>query len=121
MDNAALDRQTRAITGSAISRDFQWITFTSVIANLVTLLIISSGTEARIAVTVIVITTLVFALIAGLNQMDTFKNWIADMDEHEAKTSSGNFFKVAPFGMWKAVYSLSFLAGAIAQLYDLWS
>ncbi len=120
MDNKALDRQTQAITGSALSRDFQWITFTSVISNLATVAIISAGTEARVAVSAVVITTLIFALIAGLNQMDTFKVWIADMDEQDSNSNSGKFLKEAPFAMWKTIYSLTFIVVAVAQLYELW-
>ena len=86
MSTEAHDRQTHAITGSALSRDFQWITMTSVIANLVTLYIVSSGSEAKLAVSAVIITTLLFALIAGLNQMDLFKNWIDDFDEYNSNT-----------------------------------
>jgi hypothetical protein len=120
MNTEANDRQTHAITGSALSRDFQWITMTSVIANLVTLYIVSSGSEAKLAVSAVIITTLLFALIAGLNQMDLFKNWIDDFDEYNANTTSGKFLKQAPFGMWRAVYSITFIAVAVTQLYDLW-
>jgi hypothetical protein len=52
--------------------------------------------------------------------MDQFKNWIADMDEQEAASHSGQFAKVAPFGFWKAVYSICFIAVALSQLYELW-
>ena len=121
MSTEAHDRQTHAITGSALSRDFQWITMTSVIANLVTLYIVSSGSEAKLAVSAVIITTLLFALIAGLNQMDLFKNWIDDFDDYNANTTSGKFQKQAPFGMWREVYSVTFIAVAAAQLYDLWT
>ena len=120
MSNEAIDRQTHAITGSALTRDFQWITFTSVIANSVTLYLVSAGSQAKIAVSAVIVTTLLFALIAGLNQMDTLKNWIDDFDEKDASTSSGQFLKQAPFSMWRAVYSTTFIAVAVAQLYDLW-
>ena len=121
MSTESNDRQTHAITGSALSRDFQWITFTSVIANLVTLYMVSSGSEAKLAVSAVIVTTLLFALIAGLNQMDMFKNWIEDFDEYNANTASGKFLKKAPFGMWRAVYSVTFISVAITQLYDLWT
>ena len=120
MDKAALDRQTRAITGSFIGRDFQWITFTSMLSNFVTVFIVSSGTEAIVPVSILVIGTLVFALIAGLNQIDTFKAWLADMDEQEANSNLGRLGKEAPIGMWKTAYSLTFLAIALGQLYYLW-
>ena len=120
MDTTAMDRQTRAIAGSTIGRDFQWVTFTGVISNLATLYIISQGTEALLATSTVVITTAIFVFLAGNNQMDQFKNWIADMDEQEAASHSGQFAKVAPFGFWKAVYSICFIAVALSQLYELW-
>ena len=69
---------------------------------------------------ILVIGTLIFALIAGLNQIDTFKAWLADMDEQEANSNMGKLGKEAPFGMWKAAYSLTFIAIALGQLYQMW-
>ena len=120
MDKDAMDRQTRAITGSFIGRDFQLITFTSTLSNLVTVYIVSSGTDAVIPVSILIVGTLIFALIAGLNQIDTFKAWLADMDEQEANSNMGKLGKEAPFGMWKAAYSLTFIAIALGQLYQMW-
>ena len=59
--------QARALTFSAIGRDFQLITLTSVIANLVTLYIVSIGTEAKLATSVVIISILIFALLSGIN------------------------------------------------------
>tara|TARA_Y100000991_G_C21956017_1_gene342118 strand:+ start:962 stop:1351 length:390 start_codon:yes stop_codon:yes gene_type:complete len=120
MAKAETDRQARAIMGSTIGRDFQLITFTSMLSNLVTVYIVSSGTNAIIPVSILVIGTLIFVLIAGLNQIDTFKAWLADMDEQEANTNMGKLGKEAPFGMWKAAYSLTFIAIALGQLYQMW-
>ena len=114
MTKAETDRQARAIMGSTIGRDFQLITFTSMLSNLVTVYIVSSGTNAIIPVSILVIGTLIFVLIAGL------KAWLADMDEQEANTNMGKLGKEAPFGMWKAAYSLTFLAIALGQLYQMW-
>ena len=120
MDKAAMDRQARAITGSFIGRDFQLITFTSMLSNLVTVYIISVGTSAVIPVSILIVGTLIFALIAGLNQIDTFKAWLADMDEQEANSNMGRLGQDAPIGMWKTAYSLVFLAIALGQLYHIW-
>ena len=73
MDNL-VDRQARAINFSALGRDFQLITMTVVISNLVTLTLISIDSSAQLAISAVVITTLLFALIAGLNQLDTFRH-----------------------------------------------
>ena len=90
------------------------------ISNLVTLYIISEGTEAIIATSAVIITTAVFVFLAGNNAMAQFRNWIADMDEQEIASHSGQFAKAAPFGLWKATYSICFIAVAVAQLYELW-
>tara|TARA_B100000965_G_C19245590_1_gene606337 strand:+ start:79 stop:444 length:366 start_codon:yes stop_codon:yes gene_type:complete len=121
MDKDAMDRQTRAITGSFIGRDFQLITFTSMLSNLVTVYIVSSGTDAIIPVSILIVGTLIFALIAGLNQIDTFKAWLADMDEQTADSNLGRLGKDAPIGMWKTAYSLTFIAIALGQLYHMWT
>ena len=49
-----------------------------------------------------------------------FKAFTFDIDEEEEKTNVGQQGKNAPFGMWKSVYSLSFIVVALAQLYELW-
>ena len=97
MEKDALDRQARALTFSAIGRDFQWVASIVVISNLVTLYLVSSGTSAKLATSVMIITSVIFALIAGLNHIDTFKHWINDMDEAEAESNMGQFGKNAPF------------------------
>jgi hypothetical protein len=120
MDKEAMDRQTHAITGSFIGRDFQLINLISMLSNLVTLYIVSSGTEAIIPVSIVILATLIFALIAGLNQIDTFKAWLSDMDEQQAKSNMGKLGQDAPIAMWKIIFSLTYLAMAIGQLYYLW-
>ena len=62
-----LDRQARAVTFSAISRDFQLITL-PVIANLVTLYVISIGTEAKIATSVVIVQSLPLSCLQGLTR-----------------------------------------------------
>ena len=90
------------------------------LSNLVTVYIVSAGTDAIVPVSILIIGTLVFALIAGLNQIDTFKAWLADMDEQDSNTNLGRLGKDAPIGMWKTAYSLTFLAIALGQLYYMW-
>ncbi|MCP4791194.1 MAG: hypothetical protein GY881_13255 [Gammaproteobacteria bacterium] len=121
MDNSSNDKQARAMAASTIGRDFQWVTFTGIISNLVTLYIVSIGTEALLATSTMIVTTAIFVFLAGNNQLDNFANWIADMDETEAASHSGKAAQVAPFAFWKAVYSLCFIAVAVAQLYNLWT
>ena len=56
-----------------------------------------------------------------MNAMDQFKAWIADMDEQDGNSNAGQLGKKAPFGMWKTVYSLCFLAVAVTQLMEVWA
>ena len=84
MDNL-VDRQARAINFCALGRDFQLITMTVVISNLATLTLISIDSSAQLAISAVVITTLIFALIAGLNPIYTFKAFTFDMDQEEEK------------------------------------
>ena len=97
MDNL-VDRQARAINYfSGFCRDFQLITMTVVISNLVTLTLIGIDSSAQLAISAVVITTLLFALIAGLNQIDTFKAFTFDMDAEEEKPMLANKGKMKPF------------------------
>ena len=42
------------------------------------------------------------------------------MDEQQAKSNMGKLGQDAPIAMWKIVFSLTYLAMAIGQLYYLW-
>tara|TARA_B100000925_G_scaffold237922_1_gene186724 strand:+ start:975 stop:1340 length:366 start_codon:yes stop_codon:yes gene_type:complete len=119
MDKEVMDRQTRAILFSAIGRDFQLINIICIFANIVTLSLICTGNIAVLPLSIVIIGTLVFALIAGLNQIDTFKAWIMDMDKQDTESNMGIQGQKAPFAMWKTVFSLTYLAIALGQLYEI--
>ena len=119
MDKEVIDRQTRAITFSAIGRDFQLINVICIFANVVTLSLICTGNVAVVPLSIVIIGSLVFALIAGLNQIDTFKAWIMDMDKQDAESNMGIQGQKAPFAMWKTVFSLTYLSIALGQLYEI--
>ena len=120
MDKEVIDRQTRAISFSAIGRDFQLVNVICMFANVVTLSLICTGNIAVVPLTIVIVSTLVFALIAGLNQIDTFKAWVMDMDKQEAETTMGKQGQNSPFSMWKTVFALTYTIFAIAQLYEIW-
>ena len=119
MEKEAIDRQTRSILFSAIGRDFQLINIICMFSNLVTLTLISTGNITIVPLSIVIIGTLVFALIAGLNQIDTFKAWTMDMDKQDAKSNMGEQGQKAPFAMWKTVFALTYLAIALGQLYEI--
>ena len=119
MEKEVIDRQTRAITFSAIGRDFQLINVICIFANVVTLSLICTGNVAVVPLSIVIIGSLVFALIAGLNQIDTFKAWIMDMDKQDAESNMGIQGQKAPFAMWKTVFSLTYLSIALGLLYEI--
>ena len=55
-----------------------------------------------------------------MTTMDQFKASIADMDDEESASHSGQHGKKAPFAMWKSIYSLCFLIMAVTQLSEVW-
>ena len=121
MENAALDRSTRAIMAGSIGRDLAATTSIGVVSNLVTLYLIATTEVPQLAISAIIITTFIYVFLSGMNSMDQFKAWVADMDEQDANSNAGQLGKKAPFGMWKTVYSLCFLAVAVTQLMEVWA
>ena len=121
MENAALDRNTRAIYQGSLSRDLASTTAIGIFSNLVTLYLICTTDVPQLAISVVIISTFLFTFLSGMNTMDQFKAWIADMDEQDANSHSGKLGKEAPFTLWKTVYSLTFLAIAVTQLIEVWT
>ena len=121
MENKALDRNTRAIYASSLSRDLASTTAIGIVSNLVTLYMISTAEAPQLAISAIIISTFLFVVLSGLNTMDQFKAWIADMDEQDSNSHSGQLGKKAPFAMWKTVFSLTFLVVAVTQLLEVWT
>ena len=93
MENAALDRNTRAIFASSLGRDLASTTAIGVISNLVTLYIICTTEVPQLAISAIIVSTFLFTFLSGMNTMDQFKAWIADMDEQDANSHSGKLGK----------------------------
>ena len=120
MDKESMNKQTRAIMFNALGRDFMLINIIATFSNLVTLTLISSGNIAILPLSVGIVATLIFALIAGLNQIDTFKAHIMDMGKEEAESNMGKLGQNSPFSMWKTVYTLTYTIFALAQLYQIW-
>ena len=119
MEKDIMDRQTRAISFSAIGRDFMLINIICTFTNVATLSLICTDNIAVIPLSIAIICTLIFALIAGLNQIDTIKAWIMDMDKQDAESNMGEQGQKAPFAMWKTVFALTYLAIALGQLYEI--
>ena len=120
MDKDSMNKQTRAIMFNALGRDFMLINIIATFSNLVTLTLISTGNIAILPLSVGIVATLIFALIAGLNQIDTFKAHIMDMGKEEAESNMGKLGQSSPFSMWKTVFTLTYTIFALAQLYQIW-
>ena len=120
MDKDSMNKQTRAIMFNALGRDFMLINIIATFSNLVTLTLISTENIAILPLSVGIIATLIFALIAGLNQIDSIKAHIMDMGKEEAESNMGKLAQNSPFSMWKTVYTLTYTIFALAQLYQIW-
>ena len=120
MDKESMNKQTRAIMFNALGRDFMLINIIATFSNLVTLTLISTENIAILPLSVGIVAALIFALIAGLNQIDSFKAHIMDMGKEEAESNMGKLAQNSPFSMWKTVYTLTYTIFALAQLYQIW-
>ena len=87
-------------------------------SNLVTLTLISTGNIAILPLSVGIVATLIFALIAGLNQIDTFKAHIMDMGKEEAESNMGKLGQNFHFQCGNR-YTLTYTIFALAQLYQI--
>jgi hypothetical protein len=120
MDKDSMNKQTRAIMFNALGRDFMLINIIATFSNLVTLTLISTENIAILPLSVGIVAALIFALIAGLNQIDSIKAHIMDMGKEEAESNMGKLAQNSPFSMWKTVYTLTYTIFALAQLYQIW-
>ena len=120
MENAALDRNTRAIFVGSLGRDLAATTAIGMISSLVTLYIIATTDAPQLALSAVIVSTFLYVFLSAMNTMDQFKAWIADMDDQDSASHSGQHGKKAPFAMWKTIYSLCFLAMAVTQLLEVW-
>ena len=107
MDKESMNKQTRAIMFNALGRDFMLINIIATFSNLVTLTLISTENIAILPLSVGIVAALIFALIAGLNQIDSIKAHIMDMGKEEAESNMGKLGQNSPFSMWKTVYTLT--------------
>ena len=79
MDKESMNKQTRAIMFNALGRDFMLINIIATFSNLVTLTLISTGNIAILPLSVGIVATLIFALIAGLAQLVFLFNFFYSM------------------------------------------
>ena len=82
--------------------------------------ILSMGSGLDLAISAVILGTLVFVLVNSFDCMDDLKANADDTDEEEAKTHLGQKFAAAPWGMFKGLVTLIFGAMALSQLWVIW-
>ena len=118
---SAADRDRRASNAYTRGRDLYWTISIGMISNLVTLTIISSIEDTTaLAISAVLIATLVFVLVSSFDRMDDLKAIASDMDDQEASTEFGAKLLGAPWYLFKGLLVLSFGTMAITQLLEIW-
>ena len=91
------------------------------ISNLVTLTIISTIEDTpALAISAVLIATLVFVLVSSFDCMDDLKAIAADVDNEEASTELVAELLGAPWYLFKGLLVISFGAMAVTQLLEIW-
>lgn len=118
---SAADRDRRASNAYTRGRDLYWTISLGMISNLVTLAIISSIDDTpALAISAVLIATLVFVLVSSFDCMDDLKAIASDMDDEESSTKLGAKLLVAPWYLFKSLLVISFGAMAVTQLLEIW-
>ena len=118
--NTAADRDRRQQIGATRGRDLYWGMTIGVFSNITTLAILSMDGGLDLAISAVIVGTLVFVLVNSFDCMDDLKANADDMDDDEAKTHFGQKFAKAPWGMFKTLVLLIFGLMALSQLLVIW-
>ena len=118
---SAVNSDRRASNAYMRGRDLYRTKSIGMIYNLLTLAIVSQidGTPA-LAISAVLIATLVFVLVSSFDCMDDLKAIASDMDDQEASTEFGAKLLGAPWYLFKGLLVLSFGTMAITQLLEIW-
>ena len=117
----AADRDRRASNAYTRGRDLYWTISLGMISNLVTLAIISSIDDTpALAISAVLIATLVFVLVSSFDCMDDLKAIASDMDDEESSTKLGAKLLRAPWYLFKGLLVISFGAMTVTQLLEIW-
>ena len=118
---SAADRDRRASNAYTRGRNLYWTISLGMISNLVTLAIISSIDDTpALAISAVLIATLVFVLVSSFDCMDDLKAIASDMDDEESSTKLGAKLLAAPWYLFKGLLVISFGAMAVTQLLEIW-
>ena len=118
---SAADRDRRASNAYTRGRDLYWTISLGMISNLVTLAIISSIDDTpALAISAVLIATLVFVLVSSFDCMDDLKAIASDMDDEESSTKLGAKLLGAPWYLFQGLLVISFGAMTVTQLLEIW-
>ena len=125
MEITPQEQQNRILTINTLTRDYFIIVAIVGASNLVTLTLISFGTSNQLAISAMIITSFLFALVAGGNQVGMIIEFYKDTEEDiftkKIKNNHvGQLMKNAPTGVWKTLNLICFLGVAFTQLLELW-
>ena len=125
MEITPQEQQNRILTINTLTRDYFIIVAIVGASNLVTLTLISFGTSNQLAISAMIITSFIFALVAGGNQVGMIIEFYKDTEEDiftkKIKNNHvGQLMKNAPTGVWKTLNLICLLAVAFTQLYEIW-
>ena len=81
MEITSQEQQNRILTINTLTRDYFFIVAIVGASNLVTLTLISFGTSNQLAISVMIITSFLFALVAGGNQLGMIIEFYKDTEE----------------------------------------
>ena len=106
MEITPQEQQNRILTINTLTRDYFIIVAIVGASNLVTLTLISFGTSNQLAISAMIITSFLFALVAGGNQVGMIIEFYKDTEEDiftkKIKNNHvGQLMKNAPTGVWK--------------------
>ena len=118
--NTAADRDRRQQIGATRGRDLYWGITIGVFSNIATLAILSMDSGLDLAISAMILGTLVFVLVNSFDCMDDLKANAHDMDDDEAQTHFGQKFAKAPWAMFKSLIALIFGLTALSQLVVIW-
>lgn len=118
--NTAADRDRRQQIGATRGRDLYWGITIGVFSNIATLAILSMDSGLDLAISAMILGTLVFVLVNSFDCMDDLKANAHDMDDDEEQTHFGQKFAKAPWGMFKTLIALIFGLTALSQLVVIW-
>ena len=107
MEITPQEQQNRILTINTLTRDYFIIVGIVGASNLVTLTLISFGTSNQLAISAMIITSFLFALVAGGNQMGMIIEFYKDTEEDIFTKKIKNYAMFANFLIFRSQIPVS--------------